>query len=129
MTHFRIFYFWEEKPTPRPINDYIVSQTSAAPVHDNTERAGIAADHSSMVKFEDPSCQGFRLVMDALIRYSDEAIKGRNSRRDYAAGMLGIERYRELEELQREVRGLRSYPSTAPSTMSRSLTDETLKRG
>ena len=128
MTHFRIYYFWEEKPTPRPINDYIVSQTSAAPVHDNTERAGIAADHSGMVKFEDPSCQGFRLVMDALLRYSDEAIKRRTSRGDYAAGMLGMERYRELEELQREIRVPNCYPFTAPGTMSRSLTDETLKR-
>ena len=50
-------------------SDYIVTEASAAPILDNTERCGIAADHSGMCKFENARCQGFRDVVAALKRY------------------------------------------------------------
>ncbi len=75
MRHFRIFFFWEQATTDLgPLGrGYVVDQSSAAPTHDETERAGIAADHRGMVRFETPSAQGFRLVADALVRYAAEA--------------------------------------------------------
>ncbi|KAK3331189.1 ribonuclease-like protein p/mrp subunit [Apodospora peruviana] len=74
MKHFNIYFFWEtEKTNLFAKKEYIVSRESAAPCHDNTERAGIHADHSGMVKFETPENQGFRMVVDALLRYSEDA--------------------------------------------------------
>lgn len=76
MTRFRIFFFWEqEKSDLTALNrkDYIVTEASAAPIIDATERCGIAADHSSMCKFTKPSDQGFRDVMAALKRYVRDA--------------------------------------------------------
>ncbi|KAM7205418.1 Cytochrome P450, partial [Naviculisporaceae sp. PSN 640] len=86
MRHFRIYYFWEQRKTDLKIlgHDYIVSQESAAPTHDETERAGIDADHSGMVKFEDPSGQGFRMAADALLRYATEAPAAIGRRREEA---------------------------------------------
>ena len=75
MKRFRIFFLWEQEKTRLKVlgNDYIVTSDSAAPVHDETERCGIAATHSDMVKFDSPSVQGFRTVMEALMRYSEDA--------------------------------------------------------
>ncbi|KAG7285518.1 hypothetical protein NEMBOFW57_010147 [Staphylotrichum longicolle] len=39
--------------------DYVVPHASAAPLHDETERAAIAADHRGLVRFEAPTEQGF----------------------------------------------------------------------
>jgi protein SERAC1 len=72
MSRFRIFFFWEQERTElKFLNkaDYIVTEASAAPILDNTERCGIAADHSGMCKFESPGCQGFRDVVAALKRH------------------------------------------------------------
>lgn len=90
MRHFRIYYFWEQRKTDLKVlgRDYIVSQESAAPTHDDTERAGIDADHSGMVKFEDPSGQGFRMAVDALLRYAAEATAAIGRRREEAENTL-----------------------------------------
>jgi hypothetical protein len=74
MKNFCIYFFWEQEKTDiKYTKDYIVDKESAAPNFDDTERSGIAANHSEMVKFEDISCQGFRLVAAALDKYCGEA--------------------------------------------------------
>lgn len=81
MYNFRIFFFWEQEKTDlKYTKDYIVEETSAAPVMDNTERSGIAADHRGMVKFHANTEQGFRTTVAALRRYyqmAPQVIQGR----------------------------------------------------
>ncbi|KAI9650182.1 hypothetical protein NHQ30_000195 [Ciborinia camelliae] len=74
MKNFSICFFWEQQQTDlKYTKDYIVEETSAAPVFDDTERAGIASDHSGMVKFEKNTSPGFRLVASILCRYCRDA--------------------------------------------------------
>lgn len=99
MKHFNIFFFWEQEKTKLPgkfTRKYIVTSESAAPIHDNTERAGIAANHSNMVKFDDTSSPGFRTVVEAVIRYCKEASANIQLRGDHAAKTLFEERHAEF---------------------------------
>jgi len=74
MPNFRVFCFWEqEKTNLKYRRDYIIDETSAAPILDNTERCGIGADHQKMCKFQSPSDQGYRTAVAALRRYAREA--------------------------------------------------------
>lgn len=74
MRRFHIFFFWEQEKTDlKYTKDYIVVETSAAPIMPDTERCGISADHRGMCKFGKSSEQGFRTVVAALRRYSQEA--------------------------------------------------------
>jgi len=74
MQRFHIYFFWEqERMDLKYTKDYIVEETSAAPILDNTERCGIAADHRNMVKFADKDSPGFRTVVAALKRYARDA--------------------------------------------------------
>lgn len=81
MCNFRIFFFWEQEKTDlKYTKDYIVDETSAAPILGNTERSGIAADHRGMVKFNRNKEQGFRTAVAALRRYcllAPQVIQGR----------------------------------------------------
>ena len=71
---FRIFFFWEQERTDlKYTKDYIVDETSAAPILDDTERSGIAADHRDMCRFNRKESPGFRTVIAALKRYCIEA--------------------------------------------------------
>jgi protein SERAC1 len=103
MRNFRIYFFWEAERTRAvllgPRGDYVVSQDSAAPVHDDTERAGIAADHRGMVKFESPDAQGFQMVAEALERYCEDAPGVVRERRAKAVHVLGVERGNAVTEL------------------------------
>ncbi|EXJ61254.1 uncharacterized protein A1O5_12046 [Cladophialophora psammophila CBS 110553] len=104
ISRFRIIFFWEQERTEVKILkliDYIVTEASAAPILDNTERCGIAANHSEMCKFESTRCQGFRDVVAALkrlCRSAPEVIMTRvlrerevllQRRRDEAAEIMG----------------------------------------
>ncbi|KAH8646250.1 hypothetical protein BX600DRAFT_555942 [Xylariales sp. PMI_506] len=111
MKRFRIFFFWEQEKTSLKsiINEYIVSSDSAAPVHDETERSGIAADHSGMVKFDNPTSQGFRTVIEALVRYSRQAPGAVDANLAYAAAAI------EQEKRRRAIEILGYYP-VHPST-------------
>ena len=83
--------------------DYIVDEASAAPILDDTERSGIAADHRGMCKFESKDAPGFRTVVAALRRYVLDApgvIRGRMLR---AEEMLRNQEWANATEL---VRGL-----------------------
>ena len=74
MRRFHMFFFWEQERTDlKYTKDYIVEETSAAPILDNTERSGIAADHREMCKFGTKDAAGFRTVLAALKRYEREA--------------------------------------------------------
>jgi hypothetical protein len=74
MGSFRVFFFWEqEKLDLKYSKEYIVDESSAAPIIDGTERCGIAADHRAMVQFDKNSLQGFRTVVSAIKRYCQEA--------------------------------------------------------
>ncbi|THD00234.1 hypothetical protein EYZ11_000284 [Aspergillus tanneri] len=74
MAEFRIYFFWEQERTDLKYTvDYIVEESSAAPILDNTERCGIAADHRGMCKFHSNGQQGFRTAVAALRRYAREA--------------------------------------------------------
>jgi hypothetical protein len=74
MTEFRIYFFWEQEKTDlKYAKDHVVEESSAAPILDNTERCGIAADHSGMCKFSYNGSQGFRTAISALRRYARDA--------------------------------------------------------
>lgn len=111
MSKFRIVFFWEqEKTNLKYTRERIVEETSAAPILDNTERCGIAADHSGMCKFGRNSEQGFRTAVAALRRYEAEAPEVIRSRLVKSVEILGHNRRQEALEL---VRGIESSPSHA----------------
>ena len=104
ISRFHIFFFWEQERTDLKYTlDYIVEESSAAPILDNTERSGIAADHRGMCKFEDKNAPGFKTVIAALRRYVFDApgIVGERTRR--AGQMLRESGWADAEEM---VRGL-----------------------
>jgi len=100
MSRFRVFFFWEQEKTHlRYTRDYIVEETSAAPILDNTERSGVAADHRGMCKFGVNTEQGFRTTVAALRRYSQEAPHVIGERCVKAVEMLKEKRQQEAMEL------------------------------
>ncbi|MCJ1403613.1 hypothetical protein MMC11_006836 [Xylographa trunciseda] len=102
MKNFHIFFFWEQvKTSMGPTQDYVVEESSAAPILDNTERAGLPNDHVHMCKFESQTSPGYRLVVAALIRYSKEAPEVVSRRWKHAVEMLNSKRSQEAEELLR----------------------------
>lgn len=100
MPTFRIFFFWEQEKTDLKYKrDYIVDETSAAPILDNTERCGIAADHQRMCKFQSPNDQGYRTAMAALRRYAREASNVIQRRYQRATNLYRDEKLVEAAEL------------------------------
>ena len=74
MKQFHIFFFWEECRTDlKGGSRYIVEESSAAPIIDNTERAGIHANHAQMVRFSSREDSSYRTVVEALMRYCRQA--------------------------------------------------------
>jgi hypothetical protein len=114
--NFRIYFFWEQEKTNlgttlsyvwKQISllwcssdmNQIVEENSAAPILDNTERAGLPYSHSGMIKFESRSSPGYRLVVAALLRYSREAPAMVSTRWVQAEEMLSSKRRNEAAEL------------------------------
>lgn len=125
MKHFNIFFFWEQEKTKLPgrfTNKYIVISESAAPNHDNTERAGIAANHSNMVKFDDVSSPSFRTVIEAIVRYCKDAPASIRLRHEHAAKTLQEERRVDLLQTLRRT----GFPlsTTEPILSSESTTSQ-----
>lgn len=79
--------------------DYIVEESSAAPILDGTERCGLAGDHRSMCKFARNDEQGFRTVVAAIKRYEQLATAVVEQRWAAAAKALMDMRRLEAEEL------------------------------
>ena len=102
MKNFRICFFWEQEQTNlKPFGrDYIVTRDSAAPIFDDTERSGIARNHSGMVKFGDPLAPGFRTVMSIISRYCQEAPQTTARRKGHEVTALRLEREHEAEDLR-----------------------------
>ena len=114
MTRFHIFFFWEQERTDlKYTKDYIVDETSAAPILDNTERSGIGADHQNMCKFETKDSAGFRTVVAALKRYSLDAPKVISTRNIRAGELLSAQGWHEATELVRGFPALKAERSTA----------------
>ncbi|MCJ1354518.1 MAG: hypothetical protein MMC33_004507 [Icmadophila ericetorum] len=102
MKNFHIFFFWEQQKTNMGVTqDYIVEESSAAPIMDNTERAGLPYDHVNMCRFEGRTSPGYRVVVAALIRYSNEAPEVVSGRWKHAIEMLKSKRSQEADELLR----------------------------
>jgi protein SERAC1 len=104
MSNFRVYFFWEQEKTDlKYTKDYIVDESSAAPILDNVERSGIAADHRGICRFETSSSQGFRLVVAALQRYSRDAPDVVKARMVRAAVAMSTRRWYEATDLVKEV--------------------------
>ncbi|KAK0643989.1 hypothetical protein B0T16DRAFT_392425 [Cercophora newfieldiana] len=72
--HFNLFFFWEQLPTPLGTHvDFLVEHRSAVPMLDNTEVAGIHANHIDMTKFRSRSSSDYRTVLAALDTYCEKA--------------------------------------------------------
>jgi hypothetical protein len=72
--HLRIFFFWEGiKSNIGGELDVLIPQYSAAPTIARTERAGISATHAGMVQFASDTSPGYSTVIEALVRYAQEA--------------------------------------------------------
>ena len=100
MLRFHIFFLWEQERTDlKYTKDYIVDETSAAPILDNTERSGIAADHRGMCKFETKEAAGFRTVLAALKRYAKDAPKVVDARTVKAAESFKVQAWDDTNEL------------------------------
>ena len=95
--------------------DYIVEETSAAPILDDTERSGIAADHRNMVKFADRDSPGFRTVIAALRRYAQDAPGVVKVRIAEARRMLNEQDWQKAAELARgSIQGIQGIQGREP---------------
>ena len=100
MSQFHIFFFWEQERTDlKYTKDYIVDETSAAPLLDDTERSSIAANHRNMCKFESKSSPGFTVVVEALRRYGRDAPRVIEGRVKRAREMLRDQDWHRATEL------------------------------
>ncbi|KAL8985384.1 MAG: hypothetical protein Q9177_004446 [Variospora cf. flavescens] len=100
MKNFRIYFFWEQQKTDLGFTrQYIVEEHSAAPILDDTERAGLPYDHCNMCKFESRTAPGYRLVVAALMTYTLSAPSTIAQRWVSATEMLNAKRATEAAEL------------------------------
>ena len=101
---FRVFFFWEQERTDlKYTKDYIVDEASAAPILDDTERSGIAADHREMCRFDRKESPGFRTVIAALKRYCDEAPGVVRVRQRETKAGLEAQRWSDTQHLLRGI--------------------------
>lgn len=102
LKQFCVYYFWEQMETQAgTIKTYVVAEESAAPAWDDVDRCGIMATHSGMVKFKSRQDPGYRVVLDALLRYIRAAPGLIGSRWANDLKQLAEERQREVEALLR----------------------------
>ena len=111
MKNYCIYFFWEQEKTSMAHGkDYIVTEASAAPVYDDTERAGIAANHSDMNKFDSNRAPGFRVVAAALAKYCEEAPAVIRRRNIAMHERLSQERREEAFERLRRIQPIDAAP-------------------
>jgi hypothetical protein len=100
MKQFHIFFFWEQVPTNfGKRTGFVVEESSAAPILDNTERSGLYATHADMAKFPGFVDSNYRTVIAALARYCREAPPVIALRWKQAVDLLSQARYHEASEL------------------------------
>ena len=90
-----------------------MDESSAAPMLDGTERAGIAADHRNMCKFGSKDASGFRTVVAALKRYGVDAPAVVRERNKLAARELAAKGWLEARELVGGAPGWECLPRIA----------------
>ena len=90
-----------------------MDESSAAPMLDGTERAGIAADHRNMCKFGSKDASGFRTVVAALKRYGVDGPAVVRERNKVAARELAAKGWLEARELVRGAPGWECLPRIA----------------
>jgi hypothetical protein len=107
MKRFDICFFWEMEKTSLKLfgRDFIVPTDSAAPFYDDTERGGIPANHSKMVKFDDPVSPSFMMVVMVITRYSVRALDLQKERMAEAEEKLALEHRKNLSAALRLIRG------------------------
>lgn len=97
---FHLYFFWEGLQTRHGTStDFVVSQDSAAPIWDNTERSCILATYSQMCKFESIKSPGYRIVLSTMQRYAREAPSIIEKRWEEAKEFLARQRSNEAAEL------------------------------
>ncbi|MCJ1443755.1 MAG: hypothetical protein MMC23_004255 [Stictis urceolatum] len=102
MKNFHVYFFWEQEKTDMGYTqDYVVDESSAAPILDNTERTGLPYDHRNMCKFGSRNAPGYRVVVSALMRYSRGAPEVIANRWVHSVERLKAQRQQEAEELLR----------------------------
>lgn len=100
MKQFAIYNFWEQMETCfGDAKAYVVEEDSAAPAWDHVERCGIMATHSGMVKMRSKVDHGYRVVLEALERYTRVAPGLIKSRWQNDLKLLATERKEEAEAL------------------------------
>ncbi|KAI0805388.1 ribonuclease-like protein p/mrp subunit [Xylaria sp. FL0064] len=103
MRDLRIYFFWEQEKTDLGYKlDYVVSETSAAPILDNTDRAGLRADHRNMCRFTSRNAPGYKLVASSLVRYSRDAPTVISRKWRIEKEMLRSLRQQELQHLHEQ---------------------------
>ena len=71
---FHVCFLYETKGIGHEDSKYVVvDERNAAPTIEGTERAGIAADHIHMCKFDDTSAPYWKYMAGVLLRYCTEA--------------------------------------------------------
>ena len=97
---YRTFCFWEQIKTDFSVDfDYMVPEESAAPYWDDIERCGLHATHKELCKFDKISTSGYRIVLSALLRYSEAAQASIPNRWQNANKYLATQRVIEASEL------------------------------
>ena len=100
MKQFHVYFFWETLQTATGASkSFIVSEDSAAPILDDTERSGISATHSQICKFSSLVSPGFSIVLAALLRYTKESHATIRLRWIEARKFLVTQRTNEASEL------------------------------
>ena len=100
MKQFHIFFFWEEIETDVAGRKcYVVEESSAAPILDHTERAGIYANHAQMIRFSNSKGSSYRTVSEAIRRYCVSAPPVIARRWQHAVDSLTAARSNEAFEL------------------------------
>ncbi|KAI0400445.1 ribonuclease-like protein p/mrp subunit [Xylaria palmicola] len=103
MKDIRIYFFWEQEKTDLGYRlDYVVTESSAAPILDNTDRAGLRADHRSMCRFASRNAPGYRLVASSLVRYSRDAPQAVSRKWRLEKDLIRSLRHQELKNLQED---------------------------
>jgi len=98
--HFNISFFWEQRLTTiDTMREYIVKESSAAPILPEIERSGIPEIHDNLCTFEAREAPGYATVVSSLIRWTKAAPELIENRWRSEKEMQRILRQQEADEL------------------------------
>ncbi|KAI1818132.1 hypothetical protein GGS20DRAFT_391745 [Poronia punctata] len=103
MKNFRVFFFWEQEKTDWGYKwDYVVTENSAAPILDDTDRAGLRAGHRDMCRFASRNSPDYKMVVSSIVRYSRDAPQSISRRWALEKQRVQSMRQHELDMLNEE---------------------------